>query len=267
MSFLENLAKGFIRSAVNQVGRDGGKVISNNVYGDKHSTPIRSTNNEINNFITENNSQTLDRADLLKEGFKEELMGNSIMMNIFIVIGSFALPILGSLYWTIIGLINLFKNTTKFYIYKQQSVYKSDRRYSTGKRLDGYQNVKVYSINKIIATKSERIIYFTKSIIAFGLAYFTFNFWYQVYANWNSNEEINIEMQNDNKIAIAKKFIDLQKEPFKKSEKLESIYTSDTLNLLNEQIKDNDSVTTWYKVKHGNQIGWVYNKKATKKKK
>ena len=41
MSFLKNLAKGFIRSGVNQVGRDGGRVISNQVYGDKHSIPIR----------------------------------------------------------------------------------------------------------------------------------------------------------------------------------------------------------------------------------
>ena len=28
-NFTEDLAKGFVRSAVNQVGRDGGKVISN----------------------------------------------------------------------------------------------------------------------------------------------------------------------------------------------------------------------------------------------
>ena len=40
-SFLGQLGKGFIRSAVNQVGRDGGRVISNQVYGDAHSTPIR----------------------------------------------------------------------------------------------------------------------------------------------------------------------------------------------------------------------------------
>lgn len=266
MSFLGNLAKGFIRSAVNQVGRDGGKVISNNVYGDKHTIPTRNINNEVQNFITANNSQTVDRADLLQEGFKEELMSNGVVMNIFIIIGSFSLPILGSLYWAIIGLMNLFKNTTKFYTFKQQAVYKSDRRYSSGKRLEGYQNVKVYSIHKIIATKSERIIYFTKSIIALGLAYFTFSFWYQVYVNWNSSEEINIEMQDGNKIAIAKSFIELQKEPFKESEKLESIYKSDTLNLLNELKKDSDSVTTWYKVKHGKQTGWVYNKKDLEKK-
>ena len=35
------LLKGFFRSAVNQVGRDGGKVISNEIYKGKHSTPYR----------------------------------------------------------------------------------------------------------------------------------------------------------------------------------------------------------------------------------
>lgn len=40
-SFLGQLGKGFLRSAVNQVGRDGGRVISNQVYGDAHSAPIR----------------------------------------------------------------------------------------------------------------------------------------------------------------------------------------------------------------------------------
>lgn len=44
MGFGKNLAKGFVRSAVNQVGRDGGKVISNQLYGDAHSVPHRSVN-------------------------------------------------------------------------------------------------------------------------------------------------------------------------------------------------------------------------------
>ena len=38
-----------IESAVNQVGRDGGKVISNRVYGNSHSTPIN-INIKLNNY-------------------------------------------------------------------------------------------------------------------------------------------------------------------------------------------------------------------------
>ena len=37
----KNLFDQFINAAVRQVGRDGGKVISNIVYGDKHSIPLR----------------------------------------------------------------------------------------------------------------------------------------------------------------------------------------------------------------------------------
>ena len=266
MSFLGSLAKGFIRSAVNQVGRDGGKVISNNVYGDSHTTPISNANKGVQGFVNDVNLPKIERADLLNEGFKEELLSSSVIMYIFITIGSFALPFLGTLYWFIIGVKNLFKNKTKFYTFNQQAVYKSDRRYSTGRKLNGYQNIKVYSQNDVNATKSERIIYFIKSLIALTFAYFTFTFWYQIYTNWNSGEEINIEIQNEKNIAIAKSFIDLQKEPFKDSEKLESIYTSDTLNLLNEMQKDSDSVTTWFKVKHSEKIGWVYNKKGKEKK-
>lgn len=50
-NFTEDLAKGFIQSAVNQVGRDGGKVISNSIYGNAHSTPIEvSVKIHITNF-------------------------------------------------------------------------------------------------------------------------------------------------------------------------------------------------------------------------
>ena len=40
-SFINGLAKGFVRSAVNQVGRDAGRVVSNQIYGDAHSIPHR----------------------------------------------------------------------------------------------------------------------------------------------------------------------------------------------------------------------------------
>lgn len=42
MAFKSNkLANLFIKSAVRQVGRDAGRVLSNNVFGDSHSAPIR----------------------------------------------------------------------------------------------------------------------------------------------------------------------------------------------------------------------------------
>ena len=46
MSYLNNLAKGFVKSAVKQVGREGGKVISNQIYGNVHSKPLRTNSND-----------------------------------------------------------------------------------------------------------------------------------------------------------------------------------------------------------------------------
>lgn len=46
MGLLSQLGKDFVRSAVKQVGRDGGKIISNQIYGDAHSTPVRNVGEE-----------------------------------------------------------------------------------------------------------------------------------------------------------------------------------------------------------------------------
>lgn len=40
-SFATQLAKGFVRSAVNQVGRDGGRVLSNQIYGNRNYINVR----------------------------------------------------------------------------------------------------------------------------------------------------------------------------------------------------------------------------------
>lgn len=39
MSFLNSLIKGFVRSAVNQVGRDAGRVVSNRTMKGRHAIP------------------------------------------------------------------------------------------------------------------------------------------------------------------------------------------------------------------------------------
>ena len=75
MGFLSNLGKGFIRSAVNQVGRDGGKVISNNIYGNAHATPVRRVGEETQThsqtqFVEEENLSVNDREKAISEGYR-----------------------------------------------------------------------------------------------------------------------------------------------------------------------------------------------------
>lgn len=127
MSFINNLAKGFVRSAVNQVGRDGGKVISNRVYGNSHSTPINITGN--NNSINSDN--------LIEE--KEYVY----IKFLWAILLSALIPLIGSLIVIYRGYVNIKKNKISMYKIERQPVYSIDRRHTTGKRLDGFKEVKV----------------------------------------------------------------------------------------------------------------------------
>lgn len=64
MGFLGDLGKGFIRSAVNQVGRDTGKVFSNNIYGDAHATPIRNVNQTSKGDFINDDGVIIDPTEL-----------------------------------------------------------------------------------------------------------------------------------------------------------------------------------------------------------
>lgn len=136
MSFLQNLGKGFVRSAVNQVGRDGGKVISNKVYGDGHSTPIRGAGNSGSqeyNYI-EGKEISIDEFqshNLI--GFFSRGTGH------YILIGTLTLLFFG-LSW-IYYIIKFFKlqklQTVPKLVQKEVHVYKPDRRYKYGERYEG----------------------------------------------------------------------------------------------------------------------------------
>ncbi|UJP63681.1 hypothetical protein [Mongoliitalea daihaiensis] len=161
-SFLNKLFKGFIRSAVNQVGRDGGRVVSNKVYKDNHSIPIRNVNNnqeiwDIQNptiskidsdSSNDDNIHLINRNQLISKGFQPELFSNSFLSNFFVLIGSFAtlliypVSIVTAVYWFYLGLKNLLKTTIPFYRIEKVPIYKQDKRYSEGKRIEGHKEKK-----------------------------------------------------------------------------------------------------------------------------
>ena len=163
MSFLTDLAKGFVRSAVNQVGRDGGKVISNKLYGNNHSTPIRSANNS-NLLYEERNNENIQ---LTKQNISP-----SIMKYLFISFLSFAFFPLGTAILLINGLIKINQKDIKAYYYKKIAVYAKDRRYKRGVRFEGYQEQKVTtqikaSEEEIKELKKVGIVYIAISISIF----------------------------------------------------------------------------------------------------
>lgn len=127
MAFLNNLAKGFVRSAVNQVGKDGGKIISNNIYGNNHSTPI----NLVGNTETENTENLFEE----KEYIFIKLFWAAVLSTI--------LPIIGGLIVIYRGFVNRKKTSKKMFKIGKQAVYKIDRRFTTGKRLEGYREIKI----------------------------------------------------------------------------------------------------------------------------
>lgn len=130
MSFLASLAKGFIRSAVNQVGRDGGKVVSNNIYGNMHSTPINSFGNVVQENLSEN-------SHLLKE--KEY----PLIKIIYAVIISICVPVIGSFIVLYRAFVNIKAKEMTMYKYENQAVYSSDRRFSNGRRYEGSETIKI----------------------------------------------------------------------------------------------------------------------------
>jgi len=120
MGFINQLGKGFIRSAVNQVGRDGGKVISNQLYKGNHATPFYQAGKEIPN------------SNMLYEKPQKEY----VLIKYFWACVICLIPILG------VGIVlwrafaNYFKKTKTVYRTEQQTITKQDRRTRTGTRLE-----------------------------------------------------------------------------------------------------------------------------------
>ena len=152
MAFLKELGKGFIRSAVNQVGRDTGKIISNTIYGDAHATPIRRVGQSSSGtyFDTETNQQ-LTSEQILEyastDGWQPEhssytwsqkccLMIVATIIGIFLFPLSIVIPIV-PLYIIYRGIKQINKRQTTYTKNVEVPTYKSDRRYKSGSRYDG----------------------------------------------------------------------------------------------------------------------------------
>jgi hypothetical protein len=136
MSFLGNLAKGFIQSAVNQVGRDSGKVVSNNVFGNSHSTPINTFSNVLEENIV-SNERIVENSDLIK---KKEY---PLLKIFYALILSVFFPIIGSFIVLYRAFVNLNAKKMTMYRIQNQGVYSSDKRYSSGQMYVGNTTEKI----------------------------------------------------------------------------------------------------------------------------
>ena len=179
MGFLSNLGKGFIRSAVNQVGRDTGKLVSNRIYGDSHSTPIRNVNRIGDSFYNDLTNEEISEGELKsmlkEEGYKPKYITHGIFYHLFLFFGLFVITFILSelpllcIIMTIMVSFEKFMNIPNSIYAKKESIplYKSDRRYKRGYRLEGYTKDTVKY--KMPATPMQKKINLVISIIYLSL--------------------------------------------------------------------------------------------------
>lgn len=131
MGFGKDLAKGLVRSAVNQVGRDAGKVVSNQLYGDAHSVPHRSVGGSGSGqpeFIGTNEHEV--RIERCEPTSSTRLFFYVFVAFLFNFIGAVALLVSGYSRWHTRHSVNGWR------VYSVPT-YARDRRYRNGVRYEG----------------------------------------------------------------------------------------------------------------------------------
>lgn len=161
-SFINGLAKDFVRSAVNQVGRDAGRVVSNNIYGDAHSIPHR-------NVSAGGAGRVTGVGQVEDEGIQPIVP--SVGAAWFWGFCGFMFSIIGGVILLIVGYRKLKNKYTAYgWQYTSQEVYVADGRYKRGERYDGHQltrrKVEIEADDYIIA-RNEKI---AKIYLYFGFA-------------------------------------------------------------------------------------------------
>ena len=165
---MANLFKTFINSAVSQIGRDGGRVISNKIYGDRHAIPIRGVSNH---------SVVEVDGEIISSDFKPEpWLSNQWWY--YLLVG-FSIPLMFWIQWSLFagsGLTYFSKNVTKVKVKKSVGVYQQDRRFNGGKKLIG--NRVVEDFIPIEAPKEHLLRYRIKGVLHLLLSallvYFTY---------------------------------------------------------------------------------------------
>ena len=142
-SFGTQLVPGFVRSTVNQVGRQTGNVISNNFYGNAHSVPHRNTGNLYN-------AQNTYLSEAIDEPTEPEFKKPSFGKYCLWCFLCFVIPI-GSIITFLHGLFIYINKNVKCFNYSTHEAFVDDRRYKEGVRSIGNTTVK----NDIILTVDE----------------------------------------------------------------------------------------------------------------
>jgi hypothetical protein len=255
MGFLEKLPKEFISSAVRQVGRDGGKVISNKIYKGQHGTPI------YNSGDNSNSSQGNQITDLsnIDMSIQPPIKGGGIgviLKGVLIQIIPFGLiPVL------IKGISYLRAKTTNVYAKVPNRI--QDRRYKEGYRIEGYSIVKTpnerilkdFEIKKL---KNRGICYLSSIGVFFLIASILY---FNSEKTSSNNTETTHKLTNTYWYIGTDKGVNVRKEPSMQGEVLFKLTSTDSVLIIDkngplENISGKSM--NWFKVAHNSEEGWIW---------
>lgn len=160
-NFGMQLAEGFVRSTVNQVGRQTGNVIANNIYGDAHSTPFK--------IITEAN-RNVYLTEPIEEPTEYQFDKPIYVLWFLLYFIFWAAPVFYGIYL-------YFSKKVNCYNFSTHEAYVEDRRYKTGVRSVGIRTIKnniSFPIDEcseelVEQKKKAALIILAPGIIIFGL--------------------------------------------------------------------------------------------------
>lgn len=195
MGFLKDLGKGFVRSAVNQVGRDTGKVFSNNIYGDAHATPIKSINKTLKGDYIDDDGTPIDPKELRekaeKDGWKPKYSSHSTsykwFSRIFCFLVWLGLGIISYPFSTnlpivpivicIVGIGKIFARKVTWERYGLVYIQKPDRRYRGGYRIESMSGRETVKLPCNETDKRMLLIHGMADFIIAGMLYMGASYW------------------------------------------------------------------------------------------
>lgn len=140
-NFAKDLAKGFVRSAVNQVGRDGGRVISNQIYNDRNYVPVSPVGNQQSADDTQNNYAQRHCQSNIPQRAVSATKHFSAGKMVWLTLASVMIMPIGSVIVFLYGLFQFIDKSDKLVWQTTKTVHTPDRRYKTGTRPSGTINV------------------------------------------------------------------------------------------------------------------------------
>lgn len=254
MGFFNKLPKEFISSAVRQLGRDGGKVISNKIYKGKHGTPIY--NSGVQHPSQENLIIDLSNIDM---SIQPPVKGGGIG----VIIKGILIQIIpfGLIAVLIKGILYLRTQTTYVYVLIPNQI--QDRRYKEGFRIEG---------NSIVKTSNERLLqdFEIKKLKNRGICYLSsIGFFFLIasiiyYYSDKNNSNSTVSNQNFNNSYWYIENVNgakIRMEPSLKGEVLFELFSNDSVLIIDKNgpmEKINGKNMNWYKISYNNKEGWVW---------